>query len=56
MSVTRRVFLKRLGAVAGISATFSAMDAMGLFGRVASELPDLLPQFGKGTHVAVRPY
>ncbi len=44
MSLTRRAFLERLGAVGGFSAVYLGMEAMGLLNAPAAAQPFALPQ------------
>ena len=55
MALTRRAFLERLGAVGGYSATFLAMEAMGLLNAPpASAEPFALPPgSGRGRKVVI---
>lgn len=54
MSLTRRAFLERLGAVGGYSAVYLGMEAMGLLQAPASAEPFDLPRAsGRGRKVAV---
>ncbi len=54
MSITRRAFLERLGAVGGYSAAYLGMEAMGLLNTPAAAEPFELPQgAGNGRSVVI---
>jgi monoamine oxidase len=54
MSITRRHFLNRVALVGGYTATFSALQALGMMPRAqASTLPSLSADFGKGRKVVI---
>ncbi|MEA3031381.1 MAG: monoamine oxidase [Sphingomonadales bacterium] len=54
MSLSRRAFLERLGAVGGYSAVYLGMEAMGLLNAPASAEPFELPRAsGRGRKVAI---
>jgi monoamine oxidase len=54
MSLSRRAFLERLGAVGGYSAVYLGMEAMGLLNAPAAAEPFALPQgSGRGRKVVI---
>jgi monoamine oxidase len=54
VSLTRRTFLERLGAVGGYGAVYLGMEAMGLLHAPASAAPfELPPAGGRGRKVAI---
>lgn len=54
MSLTRRAFLERLGAVGGYSAVYLGMEAMGLLNAPAAAAPfELPPAGGRGRKVVI---
>ena len=54
MSLTRRIFIQRMGQIGGYSAAFSTMRALGLIGAPGhSPLPQLAADFGKGKKVVI---
>jgi monoamine oxidase len=53
MNTNRRTFLRRLGAVGGYGATYSAMVSLGLMATPAFAQPKLTPQTGRGKSVVI---
>jgi len=54
MSVSRRLFLHRLGAVGGLGAAYGAMTALGLnAAEAATAAPALSPDLGQGRRVVI---
>ena len=54
MSVSRRLFLHRRGAVGGLGAAYGAMTALGLnAAEAATAAPALSPDLGQGRRVVI---